>query len=82
MTIARVRTSAPATTSPVLNFDQVATAQLAVDRKNEQRLVSQAALPVEMEPDGPDLLLCQWSFGAYCFASIPRGTRLNGGIKS
>jgi hypothetical protein len=48
----------PAATDDVANpdFDQVAAAQLAIDRQIEQGSVSDPSLPVKPKADGPDLL--------------------------
>jgi hypothetical protein len=40
-----------------LDLDQIATAELAVDRKIEQGPISNSALPIQKEADRPDLLL-------------------------
>jgi hypothetical protein len=55
--------------------DEVAAAQLAVDREIEQRKVASASLKLQADADGPDLLRFQWAFLADQPALVPWGFR-------
>jgi hypothetical protein len=55
-----------------LDLDDVAPAQLAVDREIEHRAVAKPALSIKPKPDGPDLLGLQRPFGSEFSACVPR----------
>jgi hypothetical protein len=54
-----------------LQFDQVATAQFAVDRHVEQRPVTHSPVLIKIEADRPDIARLQWAFRADVLACIP-----------
>jgi hypothetical protein len=54
------------------DFDDVAPAELTVDRKVKHRAVAQPALSIQPEPDSPDLLRLQR--GVWHQASAPHST--------
>lgn len=53
-----------------LDLDQLASAELAVDREIERRTVSSLSFPIQEEMDRPDLLLRQGSLGPHGLAGI------------
>jgi len=53
------------------DLDQVAAAELAVYRKIKQSAVTNAALTIEKESNGPNLLLRERTFRSHFLASIP-----------
>ncbi|AEH89508.1 hypothetical protein Mesop_5090 [Mesorhizobium opportunistum WSM2075] len=53
------------------DLDEVATAQLAVDRQIEERSVSQTPLPIEKEANRPYLSRFQRAFRSDLLACIP-----------
>ena len=55
-----------------LDLDDITSAQLAVDREVKHRAIAQAALAVEPESDGPDLLRLQRPLGADLPTGVPR----------
>jgi uncharacterized protein (DUF1778 family) len=59
-----------------LHLDDVATAQLAVDREVEQRPVAQSSMLIEKEADCPNVARLQRPLGANHIARIPRTTRV------
>ena len=59
-----------------LDLDDVAPAQLAVDREIEHRVIAKPALPIKPKPDGPDLLKLQCPFGSEPSARVPRSPLL------
>jgi hypothetical protein len=63
-----------------LDLDQIATAQLAVDRQIEKCTISQASFSIEEETDCPDLLLRKRSLCANGLASVPSHATLHGRI--
>jgi hypothetical protein len=63
-----------------LDLDQIATAQLAVDRQIEKCTISQASFAIEEETDCPDLLLRKRSLCANGLASVPSHATLHGWI--
>jgi hypothetical protein len=65
-----------------LDLHQIAAAELAVDGKIKERLVSQPALAIEMEADRPDLLLSKRTLGPHVLTSVPGCTSLHRRVKS
>jgi hypothetical protein len=61
--------------------DDVAAAQLAVDRKAEQCPGAQTPVLIEPEAYRPELLLLQRAFGAQQASPIPRPALLVGGVQ-
>jgi hypothetical protein len=63
----------PATADEIadLDFDDVASPELTVDREIEHRTVSKPPLSIQPEPDGPDLLWLQGAFAAKFPARVP-----------
>lgn len=60
--------------------DHITTAQLAVDRKVEQRSVAKSFMLVEPEANGPYLLLFQRALRTNEPAFVPRSKFAEGGI--
>jgi hypothetical protein len=54
-----------------LDRDQIASAELAVDREIEQRTVSNPSFSIQEETDCPDLHLRQGTLGPHGLACIP-----------
>jgi hypothetical protein len=63
----------PATADEIadLDFNDVASPELTVDREIEHRAVSKPPLSIQPEPDGPDLLWLQRAFAAKLPARVP-----------
>jgi hypothetical protein len=55
-----------------LQLEQVASAQLAIDAKIEQRQFARSAEDLKPNPDSPDFLKFEWCFLTYKFALVPR----------
>jgi hypothetical protein len=76
------RADAPATDDVANpNFDQVATAKLAVDREIEQSPISKSLMLVEVKSDGPDVPRFERALGANVLACIPRAPLMDGRVK-
>lgn len=67
-----------------LNLNQIAAAQLVVDRKIEQRLVPETPFAIKIKADRPNLLLRQWPLAPrrFCLRSKLRGSASWGQIES
>ena len=63
-----------------LKLDQVATAQFAADGQIEQRSVTHTALPIQEEPDCPNLSHLERSLGADLTTGVPCRPTSGGGV--
>ena len=66
---------------PDLHFDDVTSAQFAIDRQIEQRTIAQASMLIEKEADCPHVARFQRTLRANHIACIPRSTPTGVGIK-
>ena len=64
-----------------LEFDEVATTKLAVDRQIKQRPVPQSPVLIEIKPNGPNVAGLQRALGTNILPSIPGAPFMNGRIK-
>src|SRR5690606_35512823 len=63
-----------------LELDQIATAQLAIDGEVKQRSVAHSALPIQEEPDCPNLPDLERPLGANLATGVPRRPTSGGGV--
>jgi hypothetical protein len=63
-----------------LQFDDVTTAQLAVDGEVKHGTVTYTPLSIEPETDGPNLLRFESALGAELPSCVPRSAALEGWV--